>query len=88
MGGHPGGGTALLGLLILAALYLVICVARWRVARHYGQRLRPLSPMDLLEAWDHLRYDHRHRVAKVIVVTWTCVGLYLMTRGLMTLFGV
>lgn len=65
----------MLGGLILLSLYLAACVARWRIARHYGQSFRWMGPVDLLDAWEHLRYSGHCLLWRFVVVSWFLMGV-------------
>lgn len=70
-----------LGLVLLAALYLTACHARWLVARHFGQSWILLDLWLISEAWDHLRCSGHAMAWRSLVAVWFLLAMLLIVWG-------
>jgi hypothetical protein len=71
------------GLVLLVALYLCACHARWLVARHFGQSWTLLDLWLIREAWDHLRCSGHALAWRVLVAVWFLLSVLLIVWGIL-----
>lgn len=69
------------GCFIILSWYIAICYARWLIARHFGQPLRLLGFVDLLDAWDHLRCSQYCFLWRAFLAVWLLAGVCFVTGG-------
>jgi len=72
----------IIGLSLVASLYLAACHARWLVARHFGQPWRLMGPVLLLDSWDHMRCSGHCRLFRLLVLAWLVAGMALVAIGM------